>query len=31
VWFGAGFMALRGAGLWWRFRSDAWLVTGATR
>jgi len=31
VWFGAGFMALRGAGLWWRFRSDAWLITGATR
>jgi len=31
VWFGAGFMALRGVGLWWRFRSDAWLVTGATR
>lgn len=31
VWFGAGFMALRGAGLWWRFRSDGWLVTGATR
>ncbi len=31
VWFGGGFMALRGVGLWWRFRSDAWLVTGATR
>jgi len=31
VWFGAGFMTLRGIGLWWRFRSDAWLVTGATR
>ncbi|MDQ6716615.1 MAG: MATE family efflux transporter [Actinomycetota bacterium] len=31
LWFGAGFMALRGVGLWWRFRSDRWLVTGATR
>ncbi len=31
VWFGVGFMALRGVGLWWRFRSDGWLVTGATR
>jgi putative MATE family efflux protein len=31
VWFGFGFMALRGIGLWWRFRADAWLVTGATR
>ena len=31
VWFGGGFMALRAAGLWWRFRTDAWLVTGATR
>jgi putative MATE family efflux protein len=31
VWFGFGFMALRGIGLWWRFRADRWLVTGATR
>ncbi len=31
VWFGGGFMALRGIGLWWRFRADGWLVTGATR
>jgi MATE family, multidrug efflux pump len=31
VWFGFGFMALRGIGLWWRFRADSWLVTGATR
>jgi putative MATE family efflux protein len=31
VWFGGGFMALRGIGLWWRFRANAWLVTGATR
>ncbi|MEP6648805.1 MAG: MATE family efflux transporter [Lapillicoccus sp.] len=31
VWFGGGFMALRGVGLWWRFRADGWLVTGATR
>lgn len=31
VWFGGGFMALRGIGLWWRFRGDGWLVTGATR
>jgi putative MATE family efflux protein len=31
VWFGGGFMALRGIGLWWRFRTDGWLVTGATR
>lgn len=29
--FGGGFMALRGVGLWWRFRSDGWLVTGAVR
>ncbi|MEO7233802.1 MAG: MATE family efflux transporter [Lapillicoccus sp.] len=29
--FGGGFLALRAAGLWWRFRSDGWLVTGATR
>jgi putative MATE family efflux protein len=26
-----GFMALRAAGLSWRARGDAWLVTGATR
>jgi len=31
VWFGIGFLALRGVGLWWRFRADDWLVTGATR
>lgn len=31
VWFGGGFMALRGVGLWWRFRIDDWMVTGATR
>jgi Na+-driven multidrug efflux pump len=31
VWFGIGFLALRGVGLWWRFRADGWLVTGATR
>jgi putative MATE family efflux protein len=31
AWFGGGFMALRGIGLWWRFRADDWLVTGATR
>lgn len=31
VWFGAGFMALRGIGLWWRFRGNEWLVPGATR
>ena len=31
VWFGIGFLALRGVGLWWRFRADRWLVTGATR
>jgi MATE family, multidrug efflux pump len=31
VWFGGGFIALRGIGLWWRFRADTWLVTGATR
>jgi putative MATE family efflux protein len=31
LWFGGGFMALRAVGLWWRFRSDGWLVTGATR
>jgi len=31
VWFGIGFLALRGVGLWWRFRADEWLVTGATR
>jgi putative MATE family efflux protein len=31
VWFGFGFMALRGIGLWWRFRVDSWMVTGATR
>ena len=31
IWFGGGFMALRGVGLWWRFRADDWLVTGATR
>lgn len=27
----SGFMAVRAAGLWWRFTRDAWLVTGATR
>lgn len=27
----SGFMAVRAAGLWWRFRRDAWLVTGAAR
>jgi putative MATE family efflux protein len=31
VWFSGGFMALRGIGLWWRFRADRWLVVGATR
>jgi putative MATE family efflux protein len=31
VWFGIGFLALRGVGLWWRFRADDWLITGATR
>ncbi len=31
IWFGGGFMALRAVGLWWRFRGDRWLVTGATR
>jgi putative MATE family efflux protein len=31
LWFGGGFMALRGVGLWWRFRAESWLVTGATR
>lgn len=31
LWFGGGFMALRAVGLWWRFRTDAWMVTGATR
>ena len=31
LWFGGGFMALRAVGLWWRFRADAWLVTGAAR
>lgn len=31
VWFGAGFMALRAVGLWWRFRGDGWAVTGARR
>lgn len=31
VWFGAGFMALRAAGLWWRLRGDGWAVTGARR
>ncbi len=31
VWFGGGFVALRAVGLWWRFRADDWLVTGATR
>ncbi len=29
--FGGGFMALRAVGLWWRFRRDGWLVTGAVR
>ena len=28
VWYAAGFMALRGIGLGWRFRSGRWLVTG---
>lgn len=31
LWFGAGFMGLRALALWWRSRSDAWLVTGAIR
>ena len=31
VWFAVGFMALRGIGLWWRFRGDGWAVTGASR
>ena len=26
-----GFMLVRAAGLWWRARGDAWMVTGATR
>ena len=31
VWFGGGFMLLRALGLWWRSRTEAWLVTGASR
>jgi len=31
LWFGGGFLALRAVGLRWRFRTDGWLVLGASR